>query len=606
MKNINTILFLLLFATIAYSQDTRYFTKKVAWSDIHSVETIYQKSNGNYLLGADAKPSGPNFWHAYFVELDNKANILQIVGDTLESYSANVGKMICENDSCLMAAFHLPADQMNSYSYYLTYNAGTFNYEDIVNFNEDNGLHTCIKTADNHYLMAGYYNPATSFGHELYLVKLDANYNLLWDTVYYQIPITFPPNGNVQLIDYTYNTYFNDIVQGPGDTYYLLATADDNWSWNDEGFVLIVKIDGQGNILWAKQYGLGLDEQTYSLTNTLDGGLLLTAVTDQSSFDQCVGYVRKLDANGQVQWTWQAPAAVPQIAGNVFLGYPHKAIQLADSSYLITGDWGIIDDSDSDGTLVKLSPDGTFLWQQAYGNPYNDYFYDLIVADHDSTGKSGYVVAARTDTIGDADIWFLKLNCMGLLTEPQAAFTTYQTGNSPLEMAFVNESQFVYPENIDGGHYVWNFGDGSPPLICGRGYDTCPDTLLHHYPTQGQYNATLTAIVCNDTSVVQQNVVVTWTGIGNAPPNTQHEQLQITPNPTKGICHISYQNIGSQGGKLPAISLYDSSGKLFRYLPLSTTSGVLSLDTRNFPVGVYYCQIVGSSTQAQRLVVVRE
>ncbi len=593
------MLALLLYSHVGDAQNATYFIKKVAWSDIHSTETVCQKADGGYLIGANAKQYGGYPWKAYFVELDEQANVLQVAHDNLGDHSANVGKMVCQNNTCIMSAFHLPPDNMDSYSYFLTYQDGQLYYEDIVNDNTDNGLHTCIITNDQQYLLAGYYNPVSSLAHELYLVKLDADYEMLWDTVYTTIPINYP-SGMIIDFNYNYNTYVNDIAQGPGDSYYLLATADDNWGWDDTGFALLMRIDGAGNILWARHFDLGADEQTYSLLVTLDGGLLFTAVTDQTTFDLCMGYVRKLSADGETEWTWQAPAAVPQVSGNTFLGYPCKAIQLADSSYVVTGGWGITDAPDSDGTLVKLSPSGALLWQRDYGNAYNDYFYDLIIADHDSTGKSGYVVVGRTDTIGRADVWFLRLNCTGLLTEPQAAFAYQTTAGSNL-VELVNQSQYVYPDSIDGGHYIWDFGDGSPPFRCGQGYEACPDVVTHEYAAaQGQHTITLRAVVCSDTSAVTASVAL-GSGIGGqsvgveeAAANPTPTLLHFVPNPASNTATLHYDLSDKKGNSETAtLHLYDLVGKLLHTQTLNG-QGSYTLDLNSFGQGLYVYDISNS------------
>jgi hypothetical protein len=48
---------------------------------------------------------------------------------------------------------------------------------------------------------------------------------------------------------------------------------------------------------------------------------------------------------------------------------------------------------------------------------------------------------------------------MGLLTEPQAQLYSYTNPNGNT-IAFQNLSQYTYPDSIDGGHYIWDFGDG--------------------------------------------------------------------------------------------------------------------------------------------------
>ena len=86
---------------------------------------------------------------------------------------------------------------------------------------------------------------------------------------------------------------------------------------------------------------------------------------------------------------------------------------------------------------------------------------------------------------------------MGLLTEPQAQYSyTNPQGNT---IAFQNLSQFVYPDSLDGGHYLWDFGDG---------FNSNEQNPTHTYAQAGIYLAKLTAIVCQDTSIMYQSICI--------------------------------------------------------------------------------------------------
>jgi PKD repeat protein len=187
-----------------------------------------------------------------------------------------------------------------------------------------------------------------------------------------------------------------------------------------------------------------------------------------------------------------------------------------------------------------------------------------------------------------------------LLTEPAAAFTTYQTGNSPLEVAFANASQYVYPDSIDGGHYVWDFGDGSPPFACGQGFGACPDVVLHSYAAQGQYTASLRAVVCSDTSQVEQSVVVVWNGIPIVEGDTW---ANVHPNPAQNTAFVPYHIAADKTANL---CLYDIYGKLV-YTTTLQNSGIAELPTAQQATGIYVLQVTmnGSSIAQQKIVLLK-
>ncbi|QQS31021.1 MAG: T9SS type A sorting domain-containing protein [Sphingobacteriales bacterium] len=149
--------------------------------------------------------------------------------------------------------------------------------------------------------------------------------------------------------------------------------------------------------------------------------------------------------------------------------------------------------------------DGEPLWTRFYDyGVQHDYFYNFTPVPQP---LGGFVCVGRTEPASGADVYIVKTNCMGLLTMPEAAFTTEQDPDVPSRFLFTNQSQYAYPDSIDGGYYVLNWGDGSPPYLCGQGYAPCTqDTLIHTYQTEGIYGVTLQAIVCNDTSTQIQSV----------------------------------------------------------------------------------------------------
>ncbi|OWY21914.1 hypothetical protein BVG80_12060 [Sphingobacteriales bacterium TSM_CSM] len=230
----------------------------------------------------------------------------------------------------------------------------------------------------------------------------------------------------------------------------------------------------------------------------------MSYIADKPNIALRINYVHKLNAQHQTEWIIDAYCRG---------GGGPSLIQLADSSYFVAGSY-YLDDGlyNKNAEILKLSPLGELLWRRQFGGNGDDYVYDAIVQDHDYSGRSGYVLCGRTESNlppGRADAWLVRLNCMGLLTVPQAAFMAIPFPAMPQTIAFANQSQYVYPDSIDGGHYILDWGDGSPPYLCGQGYSPCSEnTIPHTYQTEGIYGVTLQAIVCNDTSTLTRAVCI--------------------------------------------------------------------------------------------------
>ena len=168
---------------------------------------------------------------------------------------------------------------------------------------------------------------------------------------------------------------------------------------------------------------------------------------------------------------------------------------------------------------------------------------------------------------------------MGLLTEPEAEFD-YTIGG--LEIQLNNLSQNVYPDSIDGGHYLWKLegetvsNDESP---------------IFELPESGAYNVELVAVVCSDTSRQLQCISLDGsecadlTGLSNVgilelhlSPNPATDQLRVSiPHQSTAL---SYQVLDVQGKQSIA------SGKLAKNAPS------LNLDVSHYPVGLYLFQLM--------------
>ena len=140
-----------------------------------------------------------------------------------------------------------------------------------------------------------------------------------------------------------------------------------------------------------------------------------------------------------------------------------------------------------------------------------------------------------------------------MLTEPEAAFS-YEAVDA-FNVQFINQSQFVYPDSTDGGRYLWSFGDGT------TSNEPHPQ---HTFPEVAEYEVTLTAIVCSDTSVYTQTVSTTPTGIK---PQARAESITVlppSPNPAASGLPV---RIGVEfpyfiQNKTALVRLYDINGRL--------------------------------------------
>ena len=83
---------------------------------------------------------------------------------------------------------------------------------------------------------------------------------------------------------------------------YLLVGSSDSADGNGEDDVYLIKIDENGNQLWAKPYGTAGDDFGNSAVETNDGYLVIGTATNPDNNSKDI-YLLKVDFNGNEQWS---------------------------------------------------------------------------------------------------------------------------------------------------------------------------------------------------------------------------------------------------------------------------------------------------------------
>jgi hypothetical protein len=147
---------------------------------------------------------------------------------------------------------------------------------------KDDEAYSLVQTGDGGYALAGQTNSSGAGGYDAWLVKTDANGNMLWNKTY----------GGTGWDGAT------SLVQ-TGDGGYALAGQTNSFGAGSNDFWL-VKTDANGNMLWNKTYGGTGDDGAYSLVQTGDGGYALAGYTKSSGAGGYDAWLVKTDASGNI------------------------------------------------------------------------------------------------------------------------------------------------------------------------------------------------------------------------------------------------------------------------------------------------------------------
>jgi len=313
-----------------------------------------------------------------------------------------------------------------------------------------------IQTSDGGYAIAGI---TTSFGAgrgDAYVVKLDANGNLLW----------------TKTIGGESDDWGNSLIQ-TSDGGYVIAGYTKSFGAGDWD-VYVVKLDANGNLQWTKTIGGPNYEEGRSLIQTSDGGYAIAGTTRSFGAGGLDVYVVKLDAHGNLQWT-KTIGGPDREEGN-------SLIQTSDGGYAIAGKTQSFGAGGEDVYVVKLDANGNLQWTKTIGGENEDWGYSLI-----QTSDGGYAIAGYTVFLGAEpfEVYFVKLDAKGNLQWTktiggkwgEAGYSLIQTSDGGYAIAgsinsFGAGEDYVYVVKLDAkGNLQWTKtiggpgGDWGPSLI---------------------------------------------------------------------------------------------------------------------------------------------
>ncbi len=170
--------------------------------------------------------------------------------------------------------------------------------------------------------------------------------------------------------------------QGPGD------------AW-------VLKLDAAGAIQWQFAYGGAVDEQ---MTAEVDpaGGYLLTGYTTSFGAGQEDAWVVKSNATGGIVWQKTYGGSGLDVA---------FATGESGGGYLLSGYTKSFGSGGEDVWVAKLDATGGIVWQNAYGDAWNDTGVGLRL----STGEILVMAQAEDPQAGTAtdDVWFARMSSTG-------------------------------------------------------------------------------------------------------------------------------------------------------------------------------------------------
>lgn len=575
MKKIIAIIHLVLSATIALAQqDSKYFQLFTGDSGyVHEFQEIAPSHSNTYWVGGSKLDWNTVLWSPYIMKINKQEEIL-VEREFVQSGCSRGILAVLPTDSGFVGAGSVRCGSDMGYPFVDFYDHEG-NCTDSIDVQSNGTIpslyNTIIHSPDGGYLAVGDY--ILEGNNEWRTTKFNALGMVEWDSIY-----ALPVHSNI----------IRHALLAPDSSGYYLCGQVDWYPYElpaARGDIGLMKINLDGSIAWFQQYDLGSTDVGVHMEVANDGAILISGYTGPPMNE--VAYMIKVDNLGNKQILWQRLYPEGNNSSSLVTHVEladHRIVAVGSSEFLVSED-----QSDKGGVIQKMDSLGYVLWRRLYHVPasgfMHNYFYDMTPVTDGGyliIGRSDYTMESRPG-YGMALGWVVRTNCMGLQTEPMASFSTSVDSVNPLSVAFHNQSQYVYPDSIDGGHYLWDFGDGTFST------NVSPN---HTYAQVGTYVATLKGVVCNDTSIYQQPVS-TW-AVGVEGVQLVAGGISVYPNPAHSTLHVQVPATFEHG----AISIYSPNGALLATHKLQSGSNTLQL--YNLSSGMYYYTISSKQQIVQR------
>ena len=166
---------------------------------------------------------------------------------------------------------------------------------------------------------------------------------------------------------------------------------------------LAVKIDSQGELIWARVIGGPDDERgSYSVNPTSDGGYLLTGNTRSFGSGGMDIFLVKLKGNGDLAWSYAIGG--PGVEGGL------TTLEV-EGGYLTLGDTSSLGAGKRDLLLVKMDFNGQLMWAKTYGGPEDE------IGSGISRMAGGFLIGGTVWSFGagEADAGLIHIDPQGNL-----------------------------------------------------------------------------------------------------------------------------------------------------------------------------------------------
>jgi len=428
-------------------------------------------------------------------------------------------------------------------------NFGCTLYDNIVSIlgTDDDGFVCCGETMKNGE-------------HDIFIFRFDSNGDTVWTK-------TLNHNGWEKVIDFGKDADSNYVIFGSASFQYQF---------------LLIKLDQIGNVLWSKCISIPGAFNNHSIEVAADGSIILTVnVSDPYPSVAII----KISESGSIKWAKR---------------YGNQTISFHSYSMTITSDGGCVlsgyYDDIASLAILRVDQNGNLIWTKGFYGQDNDELFSMT-----QTSDGNFIATGYHDNPIDRNILVFHFNQSGNIIF-----------NSIIGRLNYEETGFSIVESKENGYFICGLeADTNLKMYVAKinenGTTVCGDwsTNLSDFGTLPLQEDSF-QISISDIPLVQTDIpIIVSTGgsdhtictsigipeLGNA------LQLQISPNPSNGIFHISFL----ERNPYEKLSIYNSFGEIILKDEIGGEE-LLDVDLSSQAKGIYFVRLEsGDQYQVTRI-----
>jgi hypothetical protein len=381
----------------------------IAWVRTYGTEdgdetlaSIRRCSAGGYIAAGSISPSDTESWDYWVLRLDESGEIVW-----QKAYGGPEDDLACCIDETSDGGLIVGGESLSFGSGTLTSwilgldAGGNMRWQrSFVSEREGCHMKALHLAGDGGFFIAGRYSLPEEDGMIVFWVaKLSGDGDVIWQKAY----------GTIQ------GEYAN-AVEPTEDGGAIVAGYTQS-----EGFdIKVMKLDEAGVVEWMRTFGNVTNDDAHAVIATRDGGYLVAGELTLNAGDSAEPVILKLDGEGNLLW--------PMSYGD--LGYPERSVAGRLSDIRQVADGGFVTSAivqgaaypDQASAILKLDEDGEIVWRTLvdrpteYYEPIVDNLFSIVESPdgaHVSAGETGYHFPGLLDAmvVKILETGRLPLNC---------------------------------------------------------------------------------------------------------------------------------------------------------------------------------------------------